>query len=1661
MTSSVNATLIAPDNVGVTSFSTGGTSYVAPFTLSQAGTYYLVLSNSAATSQAYHFVMNDSTGVPLTTNATTNGTLATGRSGVLYQFNATAGQSLYFDPISSSPASVAFYSVFAPDNSQRLGYSANNPNDGSRFVAPQTGTYLVWMVGNDPSIPGPISYSFDLNQSTPTTTPLTVGTPVSGTIAQPGSEHDYTFTGTAGQTIWLDGLSSAANIVYELNDPFGGAGSVVGYSSTTTDQGPYTLKFSGTYTVNVVGNNYVNTGAYSFAVRDFASATAANVNAPTSGTLATGLTTDLYKFSATAGQRVDVQGISDANANGAYVYVYGSNFQYITAIYTDPNYNQQFIAPSTGNYYLAVAGQSAANATNAYSFQASVTTTTSTALTLNTVTTGNIPQPGAQANFTFTGTPGQILYFDGQTPGLTGDGSASNIKAVLLDPFGNAVGVNGNDLSFDTNPAFTLTRAGTYTLTVFGQSATQTGSFQFSLDDVSHGAAANINAPTSGTLATGLTTDIYKFSGTAGQSLDLEGISEAHPFDLLLWLYGPNGQYITNIYAQPGYQYQTKLTETGTYYVAVSGQTAAIPNDAYSFQVSVNSIPTTAMSLNAVITGSLPFPGTEHDYTFTGTAGQVLNFDGQTPGLTLDGSASNIVATLTDPLGVAVPNFSTRDLAFDSAPADIVLTRSGTYTLAVRGSGITTGSYQFAIDDFAAAAPLTTNATTSGTLATGITTNLYQFTANAGDALSIQGLNDTPASGAYYYLFDPNQRLIAQNYTNSGSFSETTTTLTGTYVLELVGQDASNASVAYSLRVNDTPLATDALTLNTVTSGSLPLPGALHNYTFNGTAGQTLYFDGLAGNAAIAAILFDPVGSNVGVNTGVAISQGPFTLSRTGAYTLQVSSPNATATGAYSFNLEDTAAAMTLTPGTPVTGTLASGLSTDIYEFTGTAGDVVAVAGQGSTPLNAANAELFGPNGDILNNFTNSGTFGSVTLSISGTYTMYVVGQSAANPNVPYGFELWDTPTPVSALTLNAVTSGTIANPGAAHKYTFTGTPGQELIFNGLGGAAGILATLYDPTGGGVTTTALSSNNGPYILSEAGTYTLTVFGTTLDATGGYSFNLLDATAPANQLTSPANSVTATLSPGTENAVYQFQGQAGQTATITSNTAGLSGDWYLLDPNSNSLGAATLGVTFSRVLPYNGPYTLVLAGTGAAQTYNFNFALSAAASGTPTGLNSPQSGPLAGNASTTYTFTAPAGTTIYLDNRAASGSFIYNLKDQGNNQVFNVDLSTDDSGPYTLTASGTYTLTVTNNSASPTNYAFDVLGVPTTATLADGTVASGTLPGFSATIYAVTIQAGQTLVYNGQTANLSGVTTTFYSPSLGNPLNVNTGSDTNPFTLSQPYGGAAGIGFLVVHNDSAASANFQFRLVNASANPLTTNSLVSGTLTSGLATDASTFNAVAGDRIYVQTLLDSVANGAYYEILGVNGGLYAQGFTDVNNDASFTAPYSGQYTLEVLGQSAANSSVDYKLEVWQSTPPTSVLTLNTPVSGTIPQPGAEHEYTFTGTPGHSIYFDGLNSATGLEVRLQDPNGNIVYLNNSDASLDGAPYYLLSSGTYTLTVSGAAAATARYNFNLLDASSGGADRRDVERRHRRHAHRQPDGALHVHRHHRPADRPSGAD
>src|SRR5205814_4503372 len=83
--------------------------------------------------------------------------------------------------------------------------------------------------------------------------------------------------------------------------------------------------------------------------------------------------------------------------------------------------------------------------------------------------------------------------------------------------------------------------------------------------------------------------------------------------------------------------------------------------------------------------------------------------------------------------------------------------------------------------------------------------------------------------------------------------------------------------------------------------------------------------------------LLNPAGANVYINNNSDNDVGPFTLTDSGTYTLIIDG-NGSATGDYSFRLDDLSTAQPLALNSIISGQLAPRSETDLYQFNGVSG---------------------------------------------------------------------------------------------------------------------------------------------------------------------------------------------------------------------------------------------------------------------------------------------------------------------------------------------------------------------------------------------------------------------------------------------------------------------------------------------------------------------------------------------------------------------------------------------------------------------------------------------------------------------------------------------------------------------------------------------------
>jgi RHS repeat-associated protein len=1064
---------------------------------SEPGTYTLIVDgvNDHIEEDNYRFQvldLEDNTQVPIIQldERVDSSFDAGGRETDIYRFSAEAGQYIYFNRIIGNSG-----------NSWILRDQAGNELTNSNLYydfeqsLPYSGDYFLEIVGADRGT----DYAFELVTSESPSAQLVFDQNISDELTETGEQRFYHFEGTPGQILHFDSLKKASsNLNWRLLSP---TGETIFSDNFYTDQ-LRTLDEAGTYTLVVDGyTDHIED--YQFQVIDWANPD--HVQQITLDSLiqadfgSSNLETDFYRFNTQAGEYL----YFDRSVGDRYEYwtLYNSAGEAIEDstgwLIENRRLSQDFelALPYTGEYFLRVSGN--AYRENEYEFEVVASELTTEELSLGSLITGEIAEPGDQKAYIFEGTVGQLLHFDSL--------QSSNLYWRLLSPSGQEIFANNPTLgtNFSSDQMKTLSESGKYTLIIDGyDDRTDTFRFQVSdLNDTEIVTEIDLDTPINGTFE-----DIedprrdqvfYRFSASEGTHLYFDAnVSSWKVYDAVGNEISKSGSELT-------------LPDTGDYFLQIEGTSST---NEYNFQLVTPELTSTSLTLGETISGDLTELGEQHTYTFTGQVGQQLYFDGSQ--ITYNG----LTAKLYDPYDNEILS---QNLWSDEGP--ITLTQAGEYRLVVNGSSTQVGSYQFELSDLTLnpELELAVNQTTTGKLAPR-QTHLFQFNGDRGTVLSFD-LTDERWSGANWILYDPSNQVIAQPSSNSPDFSAALPT-SGLYTIAVVS--SSNNSVDYEFSVADiSPEVVANSGFDLPQSGSIAA-GETAQHTFTATAGTQLLYDSLnQDNWQVRTRLINPDGSHAFDEHNSDDDKEPLTLQQSGEYTLEVYGYYESTEGHYEFNLlelpnDPTSAAFNpVEPGTIVTDSL-SGQESRVYSFTGVTGTRMLFNGMDGSNVKAT---LYDPNGHQVfskNNFRTNDS-DPFSLTLDGTYHLVIEGQEESSDD--YQFQLMEIDA-APAISFNLPTSGVLETGRASAFHTFSGTVGQRLYFNSLTNSSTHSWELIGPDNTVVQRSTTLNNDFEVILPHSGEYSLRV-------TGGSSSN-----TPVNYefevLTPITDNTVSIITPGT-------------------------------------------------------------------------------------------------------------------------------------------------------------------------------------------------------------------------------------------------------------------------------------------------------------------------------------------------------------------------------------------------------------------------------------------------------------------------------------------------------------------------------------------------
>jgi hypothetical protein len=342
--------------------------------------------------------------------------------------------------------------------------------------------------------------------------------------------------------------------------------------------------------------------------------------------------------------------------------------------------------------------------------------------------------------------------------------------------------------------------------------------------------------------------------------------------------------------------------------------------------------------------------------------------------------------------------------------------------------------------------------------------------------------------------------------------------------------------------------------------------------------------------------------------------------------------------------------------------------------------------------------------------------------------------------------------------------AGNIEAAGSVDVYGFNGTAGQvvRLVDPGTTACCSVYWQVFAPDGSSLGSQWFGNTSGQqFVLSQTGTYTIQVVGSSAPATGTYGFSLISDPQTYDTFSIAVGDSVSDGVPGAgagnieaagSTDTYGFNGTAGQTLSFDDpgSTVCCTLQWRLFAPDGSPIGSQSFGNSSGQqfLLDQTGRYTVQVVGSSGTETGAYAFSLTASpqaydkfdiAVGDSVSDGVPATG--AGNIETStsvdeYTFSGAAGQTVSFNDPGTTACCSLQW------QVFEPDgtiLGTQDfqSGLpaqlFVLPQTGTYTIVVSGAGGSIGTYAFSLTSVPThdVFTIALGGAVSNGVPGAGA------------------------------------------------------------------------------------------------------------------------------------------------------------------------------------------------------------------------------------------------------------------------------------------------------------------------------------------
>ena len=548
--------------------------------------------------------------------------------------------------------------------------------------------------------------------------------------------------------------------------------------------------------------------------------------------------------------------------------------------------------------------------------------------------------------------------------------------------------------------------------------------------------------------------DVYSFDAEAGDELSLF-VRHAQGLDLKVLISDTFGEpLLEKTYLFTGFAELT-IPETASYFIEIWDDGNNETGE-YSLLVDLNSEGAPTIRYGELVTSAVDIVGDVDTYSFLGTAGDVIHASMVEVN---SSTVRDVRMELYDSSGVLLASQSDGRLA----SIEFTLEATGDYYLMVRENGDSnTATYNLSLrrlNGFSNVQPIAYGELKNGSIDTLLDWDVYEFSGTAGDVIhaSMVEVNSSTVRDVRMELYDSSGVLLASQSDGRLASIEFTLEATGDYYL-MVRENGDSNTVTYNLSLrrlnglsNVQPIAYGELK-----SGSIDTLLDWDVYEFSGTAGDVIHASMVEVNSStvrdVRMELYDSSGVLLASQSDGRLASIEFTLEATGDYYLMVRENGDSNTVTYNLSLRRLngfSNVQAIAYGELKSGSIDTLLDWDVYEFSGTAGDVIhaSMVEVNSSTVRDVRMELYDSSGVLLAS-QSDGRLASIEFTLEATGDYYLMVRENGDSNtVTYNLSLrrLNGFSNVQPIAYGELKSGSIDTLLDWDVYEFSGTAGDVI----------------------------------------------------------------------------------------------------------------------------------------------------------------------------------------------------------------------------------------------------------------------------------------------------------------------------------------------------------------------------------------------------------------------------------------------------------------------------------------------------------------------------------------------------------------------------------------------------------------------------------------